>query len=79
MIGGVIHRRRVRASISQEELAGWAGLERSYLSLVENGKRMPSVEILFRLAAAFGIRPGTLFSEIERNWLDHGEADGGDP
>lgn len=64
----MIHRRRLRASLSQEELAGRAGLERSYLSLLENGKRMPGVEILFRIADASGIRASTLFNEIEREW-----------
>jgi transcriptional regulator with XRE-family HTH domain len=68
VIGGVVYRRRIRARLSQQELADRAGLERSYLSLLESGKRMPGVEIIFRLAGAFGVNPKTLFSEVEQNW-----------
>jgi transcriptional regulator with XRE-family HTH domain len=70
IIGGVIHRRRIRAHFSQQRLANLAGLERSYLSLLETGKRMPGVEIIFRLALAFGISPNTLFREIEMCWRE---------
>ncbi len=58
--------------MSQQELASRAGLERSYLSLLERGKRMPGVEIIFRLAGAFGVNPLTLFKEIERDWKERG-------
>lgn len=69
-IGNVVHRRRVRSRLSQQQLADRAGLERSYLSLLESGKRMSGVEIVFRLAAAFNISPKTLFYDIELSWRE---------
>lgn len=74
VIGGVVHRRRTRAKLSQQQLANRAGLERSYLSLLESGKRMPGVEIIFRLAGAFGVNPLTIFAEIERDWNKKNDA-----
>ena len=70
MIGEVICQRRLRAGLSQADLAGWAGLEQSYLSLLEHGKRMPGVEILYRLASAFKVKPTTLFAEIDQRWRE---------
>jgi transcriptional regulator with XRE-family HTH domain len=70
VIGSVVHRRRNCARFSQQQLADRAGLERSYLSLLETGKRMPGVEIIFRLAAAFEVSPNTLFREIEARWRE---------
>ncbi len=70
----MLRRRRVRAKLTQQELAARAGLERSYLSLLEAGKRMPGVEIIFRLAAGLGVSPLTIFREIEEIWKADGAA-----
>ena len=43
---------RSLADLSQAELADRANLDRSYLSLIESGKRHPTVESLERLATA---------------------------
>lgn len=54
--------------MTQTDAAAGAGLERSYLSLLEHGKRMPSIEVIYRLAASFGIEPSTFFAEIDTLW-----------
>lgn len=43
---------RSLADISQGQLADRAGIDRSYLSLIESGKRMPSVETIEKIAQA---------------------------
>jgi transcriptional regulator with XRE-family HTH domain len=43
---------RSLADISQGQLADNAEIDRSYLSLIESGKRKPSVEIIERIARA---------------------------
>lgn len=43
---------RSLADISQGELADRAEIDRSYLSLIESGKRKPSVETIEKLAKA---------------------------
>lgn len=41
---------RQRASVSQEELAARAGVDRTYVSGIERGIRNPTITILARLA-----------------------------
>ena len=60
----VIKLRRVRG-ISQETLANEAGIDRRYMSDVENGKRNISLDVLNRLASFFGITVGAFLDEVE--------------
>ena len=46
---------RSLADISQGQLADRADIDRSYLSLIESGKRMPSVETIEKIAQALKI------------------------
>ena len=51
---------RAAAGLTQSRLASKAGLSASYLSLIESGKRSPSVATIKRLGEALGI-PHHLF------------------
>ena len=53
---------RKRLRISQEELAGRAGLHRTYICDVERGARNVSLESIDKLARALGISVATLLS-----------------
>ncbi|WP_165323544.1 helix-turn-helix domain-containing protein [Rhizorhabdus phycosphaerae] len=55
----VRHHRKLRG-MTQEQLALECGMERSYVSDLERGRRNPSVRALGRLAEALGIEPRTL-------------------
>lgn len=46
--------REIRKSegVSQESLADLAGLDRTYISDIENGKRNVSIETIFKIAGA---------------------------
>jgi transcriptional regulator with XRE-family HTH domain len=48
---------RVRAGRSQEALAELAGLHRTYISLLERGKREPSLDTLVALSRALDVTP----------------------
>ena len=50
---------------SQEDLALNANINKNYISDLENGRRNPSLEILERIANAFGISLAELFKGIE--------------
>jgi len=50
-------RDRRKPPMTQEELADKAGIDQTYVSLIESGKRVPSDDIKKRLAKALGIRP----------------------
>ncbi|MHB8509821.1 MAG: helix-turn-helix domain-containing protein [Candidatus Dormibacteria bacterium] len=57
---------RERAGWSQEELAGVAGLDRSYLAEIEKGRRNPGLSTLLKLGSALQCRVGDLVPpEIE--------------
>ena len=48
--------------LSQVDLASAAGLDRAYLSGVENGKHNVTVGALLRLSAALKVEPASLMS-----------------
>jgi transcriptional regulator with XRE-family HTH domain len=53
-VGLNLQRLRREKGLSQEELAGLAGIHQTYLSGVERGKRNPTVSVLQRIAEALG-------------------------
>lgn len=55
MLGKRIVELRKNAGISQSELANIAGMEKSNLSVIENGKSNPQILTLVRLASAMGV------------------------
>ena len=55
---------RSRLGISQEELAGRAGLHRTYVSDVERGTRNVSLASIDKLAAALDVSVATLFAQV---------------
>jgi XRE family transcriptional regulator, regulator of sulfur utilization len=63
--GDVIRRRRLNAGMGQEKLADQAGIHRTHISLLERGKLMPSLAIVFKLATALGVSMITLIGEME--------------
>jgi len=50
---------------SQEDLALEANINKNYICDLENGRRNPSLEILERIADAFGISLSELFRGVE--------------
>lgn len=64
--GDLIRRRRHAAGLGQEALADKAGLHRTHVSLLERGKRMPSLLVVRKLAAALETTMASLMEELER-------------
>lgn len=65
MLGEELRRAREATGLTQEKLAEKAGLDRTYISLLERDKQSPSVEMLFRVCSALGIRASTLLARVE--------------
>jgi transcriptional regulator with XRE-family HTH domain len=59
-LGERIRELRRRRGLSQEALAYAAGLDRTYISSCERGKRNVSLLTLYRIAAALDVEPSTL-------------------
>lgn len=63
--GIVIKKYRLERSMSQEELALEAGLDRTYISLLERGKRNPTIKTLFAISRVLQIKPHKIIIDIE--------------
>ena len=68
--GAVVRERREKRGFSQEELADRAGLHRTYVSLIERGRRTASIEVVRRVAEALDTSMSKLIAETERK---HGQ------
>lgn len=68
--GAAVRLHRDLLGISQEELAGRAGLHRTYISDVERGARNVSLESIHRLATALEVPLHILFSRLGESSLD---------
>jgi transcriptional regulator with XRE-family HTH domain len=65
MLGEELRRAREAAGLTQEGLADRAGVDRTYISLLERERQSPSVDMLFRVCAALGVRPSVLLARVE--------------
>ena len=71
--GTSVRKWRTRLGISQEELAGRAGLHRTYVSDVERGARNLSLESIQKLASALEVSVSRLFAQSETLCGDAGK------
>lgn len=62
-IGTKIAETRKRSGITQEDLAGMAEIDRSYLSEIENGHKNMSVLSLLKIAEALKVKPAALLEK----------------
>ncbi len=58
--GGAVKERRLELGLSQEELAGFAQVERSHMGKIERGEHLPNLVLILRLAKALSVKPGFL-------------------
>lgn len=63
--GKVLRDIRQEHSLSQEELGFESGYHRTYISLLERGRKSPSLNTIFQLAAALGISPSDILRGTE--------------
>jgi transcriptional regulator with XRE-family HTH domain len=56
---------RRERGLTQEELAFRSGLDRTYISLLERGRRVPTIDTLFKLSRSLGIKPEDFVALIE--------------
>ncbi len=63
-LGETIRAERIKAGLSQEQLAEKANLARNYIGNIERAEYKVTVEALARIAKALGIRLRDLFEDI---------------
>lgn len=64
-LGAALKRRRNALTLSQEELASKLQLERGYISMIETGRKTPSLETLQAICSALGIKIYELLKEVD--------------
>lgn len=67
MLGAELKKAREAAGLSQEKLAFAAELDRTYISHLENDKKSPTLEVVFRICDALKIPASELIARVEKS------------
>jgi len=65
LFGQVLKRLRQERGLSQEELGFESGYHRTYVSLLERGKKNPSLKTVFQLAKALKMEPSQIIEAVQ--------------
>jgi len=65
IFGKILQEERKAKKITQEKLAKLTGLDRTFISLIENGKRSPTFSTILKICSALEIDPSELFLKFE--------------
>lgn len=68
IFGEILRELRTKKGFTQQQLADYSGLDRSYISELENGKLQPSLETFFRLSYELKVKPKDFIDEIDKKW-----------
>ena len=60
-----VRRHRRRVGLTQEALAEKAGLHPTYISMIENGHKVPTLDAAYRISTGLGVRLSKLIGEAE--------------
>ena len=60
----ILRRYRDLAGLSQQELADSIGVSKGFISALEGGRSVPSIDRLLQIAEALRIRPGVMIDAI---------------
>ncbi len=69
--GKALKKIRLKKKLTQEDLSLEAQLARVYISELEYGKKIPSIETIFKLSKGLNIKCSRLMYLTEQEFLDH--------
>ena len=71
-LGARLRARREAKGLSQAALAELTGLTTNYISVLERGQKLPTLDTLMKLAKKVGATPGELLGDgaITDEWID---------
>jgi transcriptional regulator with XRE-family HTH domain len=67
VFGKEFRKLRLKAGRTQEEVAAVAAISREYVSMLEAGKHMPTIDVFMRLCHAVDIAPADLIARLDRS------------
>ena len=62
----VLRQARLSSGLTQEELAHRAGIDRTFVGLLESGKRQPTLSVISALAHVVGRTPESLVAKARQ-------------
>jgi len=65
MLGDELRKARLEKKMTQEALSFASGVDRTYISELENDHKSPTVDVLLRLCRAMEIKASKLVARIE--------------
>lgn len=68
----VLREYRLKAGMTQEQLAGLVDVSKGFLGMMETGERWPNVDMMIRLAEAMRVRPGEMLDTVVARWKADG-------
>jgi transcriptional regulator with XRE-family HTH domain len=64
-LGKELKKAREEAGLTQEQVSVAARIDRAYLSLLENDRKSPTVDMLFRICKAIGVPASAILAQVE--------------
>ena len=65
--GQVLKELRTEKGLSQQQLSFDSELDRTYISLLERGLRLPTLGTIFKIAEVFKLSPSDIVARVEKN------------
>ena len=65
VFGNILKENRKLAGLSQEALALECKIDRTYISLLERGKRQPTLKMLFKISKVLNVPAHKMVEQIE--------------
>lgn len=66
MLGDELRKERLKAGMTQEEVAVKASISRNYVSLLELNEKSPTVQVFIRVCKVLGVKPSTILGRMEK-------------
>lgn len=67
-LGVEVKVRRLELALSQEDVAGRCELDRPFITMIESGRKQPTISVLHRLAVALDLSLGELCQRVENRY-----------
>jgi transcriptional regulator with XRE-family HTH domain len=67
VFGQVLKDLRNERGLSQQQLAFDSDLDRTYISLLERGLRLPTLGTIFRIAEVLKLTPSDIVTQVEKS------------
>ncbi len=62
----VLKARRLELGLTQEDLAGLVDLDRPYITMLEAGRKQPTLSVLWRIASGLNLSAGELATRVDK-------------